>query len=287
MARLLLVLLLAVPAARACSVPVFRYALERWKPASFPIVAKGDRAEVRYPDSEDDDPPLWSGPAVGAEAIKRSPARDELARLLASGESVVWLLLLSGDAAADRAAEALLRGELARLETVLALPPEKDTRDDLLSPVPLRLSFAVLRVRRDDPAEAVLVKQLLDLDDALAGAGGPMAFPVFGRGRVLCGLVGDGLSADEIASSSKYLCGSCSCTVKNDSPGRDLLMEADWPRLLMMEDAEEKERPAPVIAPGVKDEDEEDAPPPSTMPWWLGAGAVLGVLALAAWRLAR
>ena len=120
-----------------------------------------------------------------------------------------------------------------------------------------------------------------------------MAIPVFGRGRALCALVGDGLSEDEIASAAKFLCGACFCSVKRDCPGKDLLLDADWTRLLKLEDADETPKPAPVIAPGVKDEptvkDEPEAVPSASMlPTWLGMAAAGGLaLALAAWRLAR
>jgi len=56
----------------------------------------------------------------------------------------------------------------------------------------------------------------------------PMAFPLFGRGRALCALVGKDINADNALEISEFLVGQCSCLVKADSPGADMLFRADW-----------------------------------------------------------
>jgi hypothetical protein len=56
----------------------------------------------------------------------------------------------------------------------------------------------------------------------------PIAFPVFGRGRVLQPLIGAGLTLDNVMFDSSYLCGACSCQVKEENPGIDLLVAAAW-----------------------------------------------------------
>ena len=56
----------------------------------------------------------------------------------------------------------------------------------------------------------------------------PMVFPVFGRGRELFALVGDGINEDNIAQAAYFLTGSCSCEVKSLNPGMDLLIAIDW-----------------------------------------------------------
>ena len=63
----------------------------------------------------------------------------------------------------------------------------------------------LLRVRRDDPAEALLVWMLLGSESDLAGQNEPIAFPVFGRGRVLYALVGDGITADNVRTAGAFL----------------------------------------------------------------------------------
>jgi hypothetical protein len=62
--------------------------------------------------------------------------------------------------------------------------------------------------------------------------GQPVAFPVFGRGRVLGALSGEGLTADAVRGVAEFLTGPCSCQVKELNPGADLLMVADWDAFL-------------------------------------------------------
>jgi hypothetical protein len=56
----------------------------------------------------------------------------------------------------------------------------------------------------------------------------PMVFPVFGRGRFLRPLVGEGINPGNIEMASAYVCGACSCQVKSGNPGIDLLSHVDW-----------------------------------------------------------
>jgi hypothetical protein len=161
-----------------------------------------------------------------------SPARATLARRIAEGESAVWVLLESGDREADDAAEKLLQDRLDYLASVMTLPKldESDIANGLVS-VPeedLRLEFSVLRVARDDPAEAAFVSMLLLSEDGLDDIDETMVFPVFGRGRSLYALVGAGIRQETIESAAAFLTGKCSCQVKEQNPGVDLLVKADW-----------------------------------------------------------
>ncbi len=57
-----------------------------------------------------------------------------------------------------------------------------------------------------------------------------MAFPVFGRGRALYALVGDGIQEKNIREACESMLAWCSCEIKAQSPGTDLLIAADWSR---------------------------------------------------------
>jgi hypothetical protein len=59
-----------------------------------------------------------------------------------------------------------------------------------------------------------------------------MVFPVFGRGRALFPLVGAGITPKNIRDAAEFLAGPCSCEVKEQNPGFDLLLKADWRDLL-------------------------------------------------------
>lgn len=252
-------------ALHACQVPVFRYALENWSPAPWRVrlpdtalsgVEAGganlqiERAtglatmELRLPEGEGEESPVWTGPADAAhwQQLLDSPVRRELVRRLLAGESAVWLLLESGDAAKDAAAGKVLQEALQAAQAELKLPEgvltpaqldepgrKADPADVLHSDLPLRLAFSVLRLTRDDPAEAVLRAMLMKVEPDLADyAGEPMVFAVFGRGRALEPLIGRGIHADNLREAATYLCGACSCEIKEQNPGMDLLLAADW-----------------------------------------------------------
>ena len=55
-----------------------------------------------------------------------------------------------------------------------------------------------------------------------------MIFAVFGRGRALPPFVGKGITRDNLLECVYFLTGTCSCTVKDQNPGMDLLFASDW-----------------------------------------------------------
>ena len=101
----------------------------------------------------------------------------------------------------------------------------------LESSVPLKIAFSILRLSRKDPQEIILRSMLLHLEDDLLDKemeDKPMLFPAFGKGRVLPPLIGAGISEENALADCGYLCGACSCQVKNQNPGMDILVKADW-----------------------------------------------------------
>ncbi len=273
-------------AAHACNVPVFRFALERWRPDPYRLtvfhrgpLADAERAligtleeqqdkaslnlvlrtvdvtelneadqelfsslenpqlpllVVNYPTHLRIAAPVWSG-SLDRDTVARlidSPIRKTLASRLADGQTAVWLLLESGQPEKDDAAAMLLQEQLKTLEQKLKLPELTDSSEDkLLSAAPLQLAFSLLRVPRGE-AEQPLIQMLLHSESDLAERSDPMVFPVFGRGRALLPLIGAGVTAENIHDSAAFLVGACSCEVKEQNPGFDLLLAADWDALL-------------------------------------------------------
>jgi hypothetical protein len=66
------------------------------------------------------------------------------------------------------------------------------------------------------------------MDRKLALGSGPLVFPVFGRARVLTGLPGSEVTPDSIAQVTSFLCGDCTCMIKDENPGTPLLVAAAW-----------------------------------------------------------
>lgn len=206
---------------------------------------------VRYPAQTRIETPISAGTlrAEVVTALLDSPARREYARRARAGDSAVWVLLASGDAAKDDAAEKVLQTEVKRLAKELTLPELTDAPEDQLvggTERPLRLAFSVLRVSRSDPAEAMFVKMLINTEADLPGRSDPMVFPLFGRGRTMPALIGAGITPGNINEAGEFLAGPCSCVVKRDNPGVDLLVMSDW--------TPAPAEPAPLfrVAPGTK-----------------------------------
>lgn len=287
---LILTAFAAASSAHACSVPVFRYALEAWTPAEYELLlfhrgkmSDADRAtlDAMRKNAEDAKAPVnisftpidvaekmderiqkvWdehksdalpravavypdSGDAffTGALAtdlprkLADSPARSEIARRIASGESVIFVLLESGNKDLDSAAAALLEKELIGLQATMKLPKQDDT-DEEVAPrrrqldLPLKLSFSIMKIARSDAKEKLFIDLLMKTDKKLT-ADKPIVFPVFGRGRLLCAFAGAMITPANLAESATFLSGACSCQVKELNPGVDLLMSVNWDELL-------------------------------------------------------
>jgi hypothetical protein len=270
---------------RACNVPVFRYALERWAPDPYDVVVfhrgplaaevralvetlekKGDgglvnvavtRVDVtgpvpaelrgvwdepgaalpwlvvRYPRALGIEQPVWSGrlDESGVAALTDSPARRELVRRLAGGDSAVWLLLECGDKARDDAAARLLDEQSRVLEKTLELPDPAPGDPVMNLDRPLKVAFSTLRVALSSPAERVLVDLLIRTSKRPVPAE-PIVFAVLGRGRILPPIVGGDITADHLADAAGFITGACSCEAKLSNPGFDLLLAADWDKLI-------------------------------------------------------
>lgn len=300
-------LTLASVVAEACQVPVFRYALERWRPDPYQLVIvhegnltgekkldlvhleeslvgpngpmvnlhfdtidldkeKEQRARWQrihqennssvtmhlfYPFQgfEGEHDPIWSGAFTkkNMDAILNSPIRKELVKRIMAGNSAVWLFLESGDKKRDDKLFRELENHVRVAQEKIGVPkgviqqsafddpdlllgPE-DEENVLESSVPLKIAFSVHRLSRKDPEEAVLLSMLMNLEDDLLDeefANQPMLFSVFGKGRILPPLVGQGINEENALGDCRYLCGPCSCQVKNQNPGMDLLVMKDW-----------------------------------------------------------
>ena len=286
---MLLVLACSAASARACNVPVFRYALENWPADPYDVWVYHDQPLteeqsqliaalrkqivgtklqqenllldvldvtkdmppkakamyekhkpsqhpwliVQFPKSHADDPPAYSGPLT-QEAVAHladSPLRHSIAKLILEGNSAVWVLVETGDKEKDDAAAKVLTENVKRLEKELRLPTlQEDDKKyfDAARGPRLRLAIEVLRLSRDDNAEAMLIRMLEGWNPKLIDKSQPMAFAFFGRGRVLPPLVGELIEARYIEDACIFLVGRCTCQLKDDNPGWDVLFPVEW-----------------------------------------------------------
>ena len=293
-------LVLFATAVWACSVPVFRYALERWSSDTYEVfifyrgelsetdkavveslgqngLAGGKSANVRahafnvdeldpqqdadvlalwkakktetlpwmvvhYPLNSLTGGVIWSGPPSdkAVNLLIDSPVRQKIASRILKGETSVWVFLDGGNQQQDDEALKVLEEQLRHAEKTLKLPEidQQDVDQGLVSidPQQLRIKFSTIRLQRNDPQEMMFIQMLLksepDLLDA-EFADKPMAFPLFGRGRVLYALVGKGISDMPIQEACAFLIGPCTCQVKAEhQDGVDMLMAVDWEDLI-------------------------------------------------------
>lgn len=177
-------------------------------------------------------------PAV-ATALLSSPIRKELADRVIKGDTAVWVFLGCSDENKNTVAWDNLQAGIKRAHKEIELPPPdpKDIADGLISvdQATLKIRFSTLKLDRTSAAESALAAMLLHseadlLDEEYRDE--PMAFAVFGRGRSLPALVGNGVAESTVLADCQFLCGACTCELKGQNPGFDLLVSQDWESLI-------------------------------------------------------
>ena len=285
----------------ACNIPVFRYALERWKPDDTDVVIFHDgtlaprqrdtidrwqaqtidgggngnvsvlpvdvttdkRTELQQlwknlsSTSQVEMPHVlirtkvgkgrvinhWHGPIDEADEIGifGSPIREELGQRLLAGHSVVWLVVGSSDQERTNAAKKMLEEHFGTLAQKIKMPEGIGLPgSELYASVPLVVRFSLLEIRPDDPEEKFLASLLTGIRRRAHEDGEPLLVPVFGRGRALEVIPAGDFSPRLMEDLTIFLSGACSCQVKEQNPGFDLLIGADWDRELF---GDEENRP--------------------------------------------
>jgi hypothetical protein len=168
------------------------------------------------------------------QAMLSSPTRDEITKQLAEGQAGVLVLVTGPDAKATVEAEKLIADviqEIAEGKIPLYTPPTAADGAPGQANAGPKLAVGWVQVARDDPRERWLVETLLSTEEDLKAerfASANMVFPVFGRGRALPPCVGKGVTRDNLIACVEFVTGACSCTVKDQNPGVDLLIAHDW-----------------------------------------------------------
>ncbi len=300
-------LVIGATVADACNIPVFRYALERWRPDACEVIVFEDaattaaqhkllqqwerstadnsghanakfvrlqvgsklaaehqslldslkqQAKLEYPyvlaRTKIRGQPVnhWHG---GIEAAKSanlltSPVRKKLSQRLLAGDSVIWLMIKSADEKRNQEARKLLQSTFQTLPSRVSLPEGVGLPgSELYSEIPLLLKFSLLEIDSGDRDESFLVELLSGFHPQALAEGDPLLVPVFGRGRALEVIPASELDSRLIEDLTLFLCGACSCQVKDQNPGFDLLISADWDTELF---GEEGAQPPPAKSGG-------------------------------------
>jgi hypothetical protein len=170
--------------------------------------------------------------------LLQSPLRKRIGELLGAGHATLFLVVAAPSAQRTKQAEEAVDRVIAQAnageidvptQDPAGEPPAGDPNGDAKPGTAQRPRLARLTVDRKDAAEDWLLKPLLAVEeDIKAFADQPMVFPVYGRGRVLPPFVGKGITVENLTECVSFVAGACSCMVKDQNPGVDLLMTWDW-----------------------------------------------------------
>lgn len=217
---------------------------------SVPVAKKGEKNSLNliYPVSTRNTKPLWTGP-ITAESVGKiigTPYRKKLSEIIIKGASGVFVLLESGNKLKDKKVKDLLINEIKRLNKSYELPESvvdadseetpSDLSNKLMSRIPFKIEFSLLTLSRTGGDE-VLTSSLLGLGENLHELRDePMVFAVYGRGRSFEPMIKDEISVETLEQISAFFCGKCSCQVKDQNPGTDLLLLIDWDKEIFGDD---------------------------------------------------
>ena len=270
-------LTLAVRVAHACDVPVFQHALTNWPRGTYQVLQyhrpessaetdaqqvlahaagggsanyvfhkvdvtelgeapSGSLARRAWDRHKEEELPfyvvvapngkeLFAGPmtAEDAEGLVRSGHRSRLAKDLAGGKEGLLLLLTGTDDGESGKARQTVESAIEHL---------KETGH----------AVGWMVVKRGDPDESWLVRQLLAAGRDLASIKKPMLFGVFGKGHVLEPYAGDRITPTAVDTLIAFFNGPCTCDVMYEVSGLDLLTDFDW-RAAVSDEPAPDERP--------------------------------------------
>lgn len=190
------------------------------------------------------------------ESLVQSPARRRIGEMLQEGMTAVFLVLVPPDKAKTEAVEKVVDGVIAQATMgKIAVGSEDPAISGETTPAPsaegpvdeghaarMRLKVGRLTLSRADPAEQWLVRSLLQVEPGLDEfANDALVYAVYGRGRVMPPFAAKGITEDNLKRGLAFLAGACSCVVKDENPGVDLLMGWNWNAVAMTLAAEDEQ----------------------------------------------
>ena len=137
-----------------------------------------------------------------------SPLRQKIAGELMAGKLCVMLYLRTGIPEKDEASLQIVKRTVAA-----SLFGE---------------TITVVELSRNSFEEKHFVSMLLNVESDLKDIREPMLFGIFARFKALEPLVAKGISEENINLMIDFLTADCSCLIKDDLPGTDILFAGSW-----------------------------------------------------------
>lgn len=154
-------------------------------------------------------------------------------RFFSSYEKVDELTGLSNSPLRGKIAAELMAGKLCVMLYLKTDVKEKDekglnTLRQAIASSPFGRIITVVELSRNSPDEHHFASMLLNVEDDLKDIQEPMLFGIFGRFKALEPLLGKGISEENIHLMIAYFTAECSCLIKDDLPGTDILFPDKW-----------------------------------------------------------
>jgi hypothetical protein len=140
--------------------------------------------------------------------IAVSPLRKKIAGELMTGKLCIMLYLKTDVPEKDEAGLQLVK------KTVAASPFGE--------------TITVIELSRNSTEEKHFVSMLLNVESDLKDIQQPMLFGIFARFKALEPLVAKGISEENINLMIDFLTADCSCLIKDNLPGTDILFAGNW-----------------------------------------------------------
>ena len=154
-------------------------------------------------------------------------------RMFSSFKTVDELSGLTSSPLREKAASELMAGKLCVMLYLKTDNKEKDEKGlrELRSAIgtsPFGHIITVVELSRNSREEHHFASMLLNIEDDLKDIPEPMLFGIFGKFKALEPLLGRGISEDNINLMIDYFTAECSCLIKDDLPGTDILFTNQW-----------------------------------------------------------
>jgi hypothetical protein len=154
-------------------------------------------------------------------------------RLFSQYDTPALLKNLTESPLREKVASELMNGKLCVMVYLKTDNKEKDVKGLMsvkkaVESSPFGKIITVIELSRNSKEEAHFVSLLLNVEDDLKVIQEPMLYGVFGRFKALEPLLGKGISEENINLMIGYLTAECSCLIKDDLPGTDILFTDKW-----------------------------------------------------------
>jgi hypothetical protein len=154
-------------------------------------------------------------------------------RLFSKYNNPVELAGLTSSPLREKVASELMAGKLCVMLYLKTDNKEKDEKGlrelrQAIGSSPFGHIITVVELSRNSREEHHFASMLLNIEDDLKDIPEPMLFGIFGKFKALEPLLDRGISEENIKLMIDYFTAECSCLIKDDLPGTDILFTNQW-----------------------------------------------------------